>query len=114
MKFVMAAIRPTRLAFLYVFALYWVVFICGSIIALAAGGPAGLTAWYIHIFEGPLVGSCVGDVCTFTDSGFDPHLQGWGPSAAAPFFYLTITLLLGYFEWRFQRTRRMLKGTQSG
>jgi hypothetical protein len=60
MKFVMAAIRLTRLALLVVFVAYWAVFVFGSISAQATGGPAGLTAWYIHIFEGPLVGKCIG------------------------------------------------------
>ena len=106
MKFVLAAIRLTRLALLSVFALYWVVFICGSIIALVSGGPPRLTAWYIHIFEGPLVGKCVADTCTFTDTGFDPRRQGWGRFAAAQLLYLTITLLLVFFEWRFQRKKR--------
>lgn len=106
MKFLKAALRLARRALLFVLILYWAALLWGSIGALVSGGPARLSVWYRHIAEGPLIGDCVADTCTFTYSAFDPRRQGWVGFAAAQLLYLTITLLLVFFEWRFQRKKR--------
>ena len=82
MMFLKAALRFTRRALLSVFAVYWAALVCGSIEMLVSGGPVRLAAWYEHIAEGPLVGNCVADTCTFSYPWLSFRRLGWGGFAA--------------------------------
>jgi len=85
-----------RLCILGLLLGYWAIFISCTVIKLIEGGPGRVVAWYKHIGQPPLQGDGTALVL---------HAWKWEIFLTQQAVLLTLTLLLGAFEWRSSRNR---------
>ena len=79
-----------RLCLLVLFLFYWVIFIGYTIAKYFEGGLSRVATFYGYI-------AC--------ENRIEPCPMNWGAFWFAQGVYLTITLLLCFFEWRSRKTR---------
>lgn len=88
-------LRWIRRGFLCLFVMYWVCFVCGTIVKLSEGGLTRTLAWYRYVGTWVVLGEESGNSVTFII-----HDLSWRQFLAIQATCLAITMILVFFEWR--------------